>query len=96
MTNQEKELLSNFEARLRQLIYLHDELKQRNVELQQLLNEKEEALTKMSVNYTLLEKDYNNLKSATALSLNGGDVKQTRDRLTKLVREIDKCITLLK
>ena len=96
MTNQEKELLSNFEARLRQLIYLHDELKLRNVELQQLLNEKEEALTKMSVNYTLLEKDYNNLKSATALSLNGGDVKQTRDRLTKLVREIDKCITLLK
>ena len=33
MTEEEKKLLSTFEARLRHLIYLHDELKRENAEL---------------------------------------------------------------
>ena len=36
-----------------------------------------------------------NLKTATAISLNGSDVKETKLRLSKLVREVDKCIALL-
>ena len=38
---------------------------------------------------------YNDLKTATAISLDGSDVKETKQRLTKLVREVDKCIALL-
>ena len=38
---------------------------------------------------------YNDLKTATAISLDGSDVKGTKQRLTKLVREVDKCIALL-
>ncbi len=38
---------------------------------------------------------YTNLKTATAISLNGSDVKETKLRLSKLVREVDKCIALL-
>ncbi|MCI8952831.1 MAG: hypothetical protein HFJ76_06200 [Bacteroides thetaiotaomicron] len=34
-------------------------------------------------------------KTATAISLNGSDVKETKLRLSKLVREVDKCIALL-
>ncbi|GAE85321.1 hypothetical protein JCM10512_3741 [Bacteroides reticulotermitis JCM 10512] len=42
-----------------------------------------------------LETNYTNLKTATAISLNGSDVKETKLRLSKLVREVDKCIALL-
>ena len=42
-----------------------------------------------------LEVNYTNLKTATAISLNGSDVKETKLRLSKLVREVDKCIALL-
>ena len=95
MTEEEKKLLSTFEARLRHLIYLHDELKRENAELKELLQaEKEQNEHVLSV-YKELETRYTNLKTATTLGLNGSDVKETKLRLSKLVREVDKCIALL-
>lgn len=95
MTDEEKKLLSNFEARLRHLIYLHDELREENAELKQLLEAKEQECEKLQADYNELEANYTNLKTAATISLNGGDVKETKSRLSKLVREVDKCIALL-
>lgn len=95
MTDEEKKLLSTFEARLRHLIYLHDELKRENTELKQLISTKEAECEKIQAEYRSLELNYINLKTATAISLNGSDVKETKLRLSKLVREVDKCIALL-
>ncbi len=95
MTDEEKKRLSTFEARLRHLIYMHDELKRENAGLKQLLASKEEECEKVLADYQKLEQDYTNLKTATTISLNGSDVKETQQRLSKLVREVDKCIALL-
>ena len=95
MTEEEKKLLSTFEARLNHLIYLHDELKRENNRLKQLLEEQKEEKVKMLEEIGQLKTDYTNLKTATTISLNGSDVKETKLRLSKLVREVDKCIALL-
>ncbi|NDV66005.1 hypothetical protein [Bacteroides sp. 224] len=95
MTKEEKELLQTFEARIRHLIHLHDELKRENHGLKQLLEEKEQEIEKGLADYKKLESDYSNLKTAMTISLNGSDVKETKLRLSKLVREVDKCIALL-
>ncbi len=95
MTDEEKKRLSTFEARLRHLIYLHDELKRENAELKQLLKIKDEEYKQVQAEYGTLEADYTNLKTAMTISLNGSDVKETKLRLSKLVREVDKCIALL-
>lgn len=95
MTEAGKKLLSTFEARLRHLIYLHDELKRENNGLKQLLEEQKEENDKILEEFKKLKTDYINLKTATTISLNGSDVKETKLRLSKLVREVDKCITLL-
>lgn len=95
MTDEEKKLLSTFEARLRHLIYLHDELKRENAELKQVLEEEKKKMEKVQADYKELEANYTNLKTATTISLNGSDVKETKLRLSKLVREVDKCIALL-
>ena len=95
MTEEEKKLLSTFEARLRHLIYLHDELKRENAELKQLLEEEKSELEKARAEYKALESSYTDLKTATTISLKGSDVKETKLRLSKLVREVDKCIALL-
>ncbi len=95
MTDEEKKLLSTFEARLRHLIFLHDELKRENSELKQLLIGKEAEYETLQANYDSLKKNYTDLKTATTISLNGSDVKETQQRLSKLVREVDKCIALL-
>ena len=91
MTEEEKKLLSTFEARLRHLIYLHDELKRENAELKELLKAEKEQNEKVLAEYKELETSYTNLKTATTIS----DVKETKLRLSKLVREVDKCIALL-
>ena len=95
MTEEEKKLLNSFETQLRHLIYLHDELKRENVELKKLLENEKLKNEKVQAQYDELEVSYTNLKTATAISLNGSDVKETKLRLSKLVREVDKCIALL-
>ena len=94
MTEEEKKLLNSFETQLRHLIYLHDELKRENAELKKLLENEKLKNEKVQAQYDELEVSYTNLKTATAISLNGSDVKETKLRLSKLVREVDKCIAL--
>ena len=95
MTEEEKKLLNSFETQLRHLIYLHDELKRENAEFKKLLENEKLKNEKVQAQYDELEVSYTNLKTATAISLNGSDVKETKLRLSKLVREVDKCIALL-
>lgn len=96
MTDEEKNQLSVFEARLRHLMFLHDELKEKNQSLIEALEKKEEALQQLQLDYNELEATYTNLKQARIISLYDKDVNDTKQRLSKLVREIDKCLDLLK
>ena len=94
MTEEEKKLLNSFETQLRHLIYLHDELKRENAELKKLLENEKLKNEKVQAQYDELEVSYTNLKTATAISLNGSDVKETKLRLSKLVREVDSRLKL--
>ena len=95
MTEEEKKLLSTFETQLRHLMYLHDELKRENAGLRKLLENEKLKNEKVQAQYDELKSTNTNLKTATAISLNGSEVKETKLRLSKLVREVDKCIALL-
>ena len=95
MTDEEKKQLNNFETSLRHLIYLHDKLRRDYAELQQLLLDKEDDISKLRSEYVKLNQSYIDLKSAMTMSLDGGDVRQTKQRLSKIVREVDKCIAML-
>lgn len=95
MTEEEKKLLSTFEARLRHLMYLHSELKRENAEIKLLLEQKEEEVVRLRSKYNDLEVIYTNLKIARTISAKDSEVKETKQRLSKLVREVDKCIALL-
>ena len=87
--------MNSFETQLRHLIYLHDELKRENAKLKKLLDIEKLKNEKVQAQYDELEVSYTNLKTATTISLNGSDVKETKLRLSKLVREVDKCIAWL-
>lgn len=95
MTDDGKQLLSTFETRLRHLLYLHEVQKQENAELKRQLEETEEARKQVQADYEELAQRYKDLKTAKAISLNGNDVRETKARLSRLVREVDKCIALL-
>ena len=95
MTDEEKKQLAVLEARMRQLMFLHDDLKRQNTTLTQALAENEETLQKLQKEYTNLEANYTDLKQARIISIHDADVEGTKQRLSKLVREIDKCLALL-
>jgi len=95
MTEEEKKLLSTFEFKLRQLMHSHQELKNENARLKQLNNEKQDQIIKMQSNYDELKTIYTNLKQARIISINDSEIKDTKLRLSRLVREVDKCIALL-
>lgn len=95
MTDEEKKLLETFETKLRHLLFLHGQQQKENAQLRHLLKQKDEELRQLTADNNRLERQYSNLKSAMTISLEGSDVKETKQRLSKLVREVDKCIALL-
>ena len=58
--------------------------------------EKDNTLKELELRCTALEQSYNNLKQAKILSLSDNAVNETKERISKLVREIDRCIESLK
>ena len=95
MTEEERERLSTFEAKLRYLISRYESAVEENGKLQLQLRQAEEAHEQALKEYQNLEKRYNDLKTAATMSLDGSDVRQTKLRLSNLVRDVDKCIALL-
>ena len=96
MTEGEKKLINTFEARIRHFIYLHEELRKENDDLRLSLLAKDEEIDKISKSLKELQTNYANLKIAKALNAeSGGDTTKTKQRLSNIVREIDKCIALL-
>ncbi len=95
MTDEQKKLLSNFEARVRQLMLLCDSLKEENALLKKLVCQKDEKLHKAESSFSELFSRYENLKLAQGIAMSEEERRNAKIRYTKLVREIDKCIALL-
>lgn len=95
MTEDDKKLLNNFEGKLRHFIFLYEKQKQENLSLRTLLSKKEEEIRQMENSRKELEEKYTNLKTTRILSINDNELRDTKQRLARLVREVDKCIALL-
>jgi len=95
MTEEDRKFISSFEGKLRHLMFLFDELKQENADLKLLLTQKDKELKQLDLSRKELEARYTDLKMARTISLYDKDIKDTKQRLSSLVREVDKCIALL-
>ncbi len=76
-------------------MYLHDELRHENAKLKQLLAEKNDEVRQLKNSRKELEVMDTNLKMARTISIHDKDISDTKQRLSRLVREVDKCIALL-
>ena len=74
---------------------LFDEQEQEIKTLKKQLSEKETEIERLETSRKDLEARYTNLKMARTISLYDEDIKDTKQRLSNLVREVDKCIALL-
>ena len=95
MTEDQNRLLAVFEVRVRDLMALCNSQRQKIVELTGALNQTEETLQRTREEAAAWKAKFDNLLTAKVISANEEEMKNARMRLSKLVREVDKCIALL-
>lgn len=87
--------LNQFSTRVRQMLLQYRELKKENAELYTMVDEREEQIKMLNAKLTQAQNDYNSLKMAKMLEVTDGDVESAQKRLQRLIRDVNKCITLL-
>ena len=95
MTAEENALLRTLEARVTQLALEYKALKGRYNALARTVEEKENTIRSLNEQMGRLQSNYANLKIAKMLDISSNDIENAKSRLSKLVREVDKCIALL-
>ena len=95
MANIYEELSKAFESKLRKLISQYKSLKDENSLLKTEIERKQSDLMMAHHEILTLRKNYENLRVVQALGHSEDERKQTKQRLNKMVQEIDKCLALL-
>lgn len=88
-------ILTLFTTRVRQMILQYEELKKENEELYAMVGELEDEIKRLKESREQASKDYESLKMAKMMEISDGDIESAKRRLSGLIREVNKCITLL-
>lgn len=96
MKSEDTQLVKLLETRVRQLILRNKELKQQNAQLWQQVTDDDAQMQALRMENRTLQAQYADLKTARMMQLSDNDTRNAKQRMAKLVREIDKCIAILK
>ena len=87
--------LSLFTTRLRQLLLQYKELEKKNAELQTMIDERDARIKELDDSLQSVYKSYDSLNMAKMVEITDGDMESAQKRLSKLIRDVNRCITLL-
>ena len=95
--NQElTDIIIRLETRVRQLIMQQETLQAEQETLRTQLNAKDDQILELQIQNEELKKQYSHLKMAKYIDMADNDVKDMRGRIRTMVRDIDRCISMLK
>ena len=95
--NQElRDIIIRLETRVRQLIMQQETLQAEQETLRTQLNAKDDQILELQIQNEELKKQYSHLKMAKYIDMADNDVKDMRGRVRTMVRDIDRCISMLK
>ncbi|MDD3321714.1 MAG: hypothetical protein PHS59_09765 [Paludibacter sp.] len=95
MTNRYEELINAFEIKLRKLFSEYKLLQLQNTQLREELDRKHNDLMHAHQEVLELRKNYDHLHMAKNLSGSEEEREESKLKINKMVREIDKCLALL-
>ena len=87
--------LTLFTTRVRQMILQYKDMEAQNVSLRESLGESSERIKQLEEQLAQARNDYESLKMARMLEITDGDMLTAQKRMAKLIRDVDKCITLV-
>ncbi|MBO4373175.1 MAG: hypothetical protein J5826_09605 [Bacteroidales bacterium] len=94
MTNEKETILNEFKAKFKQLVAICDRLREENAMLRTKKESLEKELDNKADEITVLNSKYENLKTLNSL-ISGDNTHDTKIKLNRIVREIDKCLSLI-
>ena len=87
--------LTLFTTRIRQLILQFKDMKKENAGLYAMVDERDARISELEAKLAQAQNDYNSLKMARMIEISDGDLEGAQKRLAKLIKDVNKCITLL-
>ena len=91
----DEKTINTFATRVRQMILEFGRVKQENAELYAMVDERDAQIKELKERLSQAERDYNSLKMAKMMTISDADMESTQKRIAKLIRDVNKCITLL-
>ena len=93
--NADEKTIALFTTRVRQLILEYNKIKNENDRLRAMIDERDSALEKMEGQLAQVRNDYESLKMARMVEITNGDLESAQRKISKLIRDVNKCITLV-
>ena len=93
--NANEKALNTFATRVRQMILQYEEMKKENNDLYELVDQREKEIEKLEAQLKQARTDYNSLKMAKMIEISDSDMENAQRRISKLIRDVNKCITLI-
>lgn len=93
--NANEKALSLFTTRVRQMILQYQEMKQENDGLYEMVDEQNAKIKELEAQLEQAKQNYNSLKMARMIQVSNADMDVAKKKLSKLIRDVNKCITLL-
>lgn len=90
------ELIIRLETRTRQLLLHYAKMQDEKKRLLARLQEREDEISSLKLKIEELQQQYTHLKMAKYIDMADDDTKDLRSRIKKMVRDIDRCISILK
>ena len=87
--------INTFATRVRQMILKFEDIKHENAELYAMVDELDAKIKELQEKLTQAKHDYDSLKMAKMMTISDSDMETTQKRIAKLIRDVNKCITLL-
>ena len=87
--------INTFATRVRQMILKFEDVKHENAELYAMVDERDAKIKELQEKLTQAKHDYDSLKMAKMMTISDSDKENTQKRIAKLIRDVNKCITLL-
>ena len=84
-----------FQTKVHALILQFQNLKKENEELYAMLEKNESDVRELRQQLLVKQQESDAFKAAKMLEVSDGDIQSARERLAKLIRDVNKCITVL-
>ncbi len=94
MTANEK-TLATFQTRLRQLLLRFQEIQKENKALSAEVESSRKTVLELQQKMEQKQHDYDSLKMAKMMEITDGNLSDAKTRLSKLIRDVNKCIAIL-